>query len=205
MAEPGGFEPPFQFSENCVLSGLDDGPKLGAPAGILTRIPVLGGPCPIQVGRRAQMGWPEELESSFTGSQPAALPYKLRPQLVELGRIELPLLVCRTSALPTKLQPRTWSGVRESNPPDWFGRPAPKAIGQPRMEPIERFELSASSLPKMRTSKRARRAEMELSSGVEPDSPMYETGASPSMLTQLDLDSRLESAGRLAGSFTPAG
>ena len=35
-----------------------------------------------------ELGWLEELESSFTGSQPAALPYKLQPHVVARKNIE---------------------------------------------------------------------------------------------------------------------
>ena len=31
--------------------------------------------------------------------------------------------------------PAAWSGVRESNSSGWFGRPVPKALGQPRLKP----------------------------------------------------------------------
>lgn len=50
------------------------------------------------------MGWPEELESSFTDPQSAALPYKLRPQLVDLRGIEPRFLRCKRSCFPLAMR-----------------------------------------------------------------------------------------------------
>ena len=69
------------------------------------------------------LGWLEELESSFTGSQPAALPYKLQPHLVDDRGIEPRLDGCRPSVLPLSLVALTWSGRGESNSVRRPGKP----------------------------------------------------------------------------------
>ena len=57
------------------------------------------------------------------------------------GMLKIPQLTYRASGLSLNLSRRKfWSGVRESNPASWFGRPGPKALGQPRL--IKRLPFS---------------------------------------------------------------
>jgi hypothetical protein len=115
-----GFEPAC----SCVRGRLDK-PLLYIPTiGIFScQRTAYGSPCPfrrhsvnwISFRTPVILGWLEELESSFTGSQPAALPYKLQPHLVDLRGIEPRSLGCRPSMFPLSPETRIWSECGESN------------------------------------------------------------------------------------------
>jgi hypothetical protein len=95
------------------------GLKTGTPTATRTLIAGLGNLCPFPLDDGRTLGWLEELESSFTGSQPAALPYKLQPHLVEDLEVESRLNGCRPSVLPLSLVPRN-CGAESGSPTRLF-------------------------------------------------------------------------------------
>lgn len=77
---------------------------------------------------------------SYSKTQPphyecGALPLELTSTYGAGDRTRTGVWTLARSHLSHWKTPASWSGVRESNSSGWFGRPVPKALGQPRLKP----------------------------------------------------------------------
>ena len=115
--------------------------KPGAGAGSRTPVSSLPGlslstMCPLQTGRRQQRGAggvTRKLNHRVTNAALFLLSYTSGYGAGDRTRTGVWTLA--GSHLSHWKTPASWSEVRESNSSGWFGRPVPKALGQPRLKP----------------------------------------------------------------------
>ena len=115
--------------------------KPGAGAGSRTPVSSLPKMCPVQTGRRQQCGAggvTRKLNHRVTNAALFLLSYTSGYGAGD--RTRTGVWTTARSHLSHWKTPASWSGVRESNSSGWFGRPVPKALGQPRLKPS--YELT---------------------------------------------------------------
>lgn len=165
------------------------------------RIRALGVPCSVHLSY-ANLGWHEELESSFSDSQSPALPYKLMPHLVDRPRIELGLDGCRPSVLPLSLSTLTLerAGTLEVPYLVWKTSALPLKL-RPQNGASARSRIGLSALPRPRIAVNASPAwssDSESNRIIRLTRPTHRQQCFPSFEVSLNCASR-------AWVFTPRG